>query len=60
MKDGHNSKVTKKLNIKILTKGDFESMISGKDVKEIDVLILCFKTLYFTSSSTSVKFSTFS
>ena len=39
MKDGHNSKVkkAKKLNIKILTKGDFESMISGKDVKEIDV-----------------------
>ena len=39
MKDGHNSKVkkAKKFNVKILTKGDFESMISGKDVKEIDV-----------------------
>jgi NAD-dependent DNA ligase len=39
MKDGHNSKVkkAKKLNLKILTKGEFEKMINGKDNKDIEV-----------------------
>lgn len=39
MKEGHNSKVKKanKLNVKILTKNEFEKMINKKDDKEINI-----------------------
>ena len=39
MKEGHNSKVktAKKLNVKILTKNEFEKMINKKDDKEINI-----------------------